>query len=865
MRKQWVQPEIDQTKVDLLVTDAHVTPVVATLLVNRGIEAPQEALRFLSPCLGDAHSPAEMLGVKEAVAILAAAIGEHEKICVYGDYDVDGITSTCLLTDVISQLGGQVQAYLPEREADGYGINVARVDAMIDAGCSTIVTVDNGISAFAAVEAARSRQAKVIIADHHVVPESLPLAAAIVNPHQKSCPYPFKDLAGVGVTFKLAQALAAHFGRAELALKYLDLVALGTVADMVPLVGENRVLVTAGLVEMNRDPRIGIAALRGLCRIVDQVTAGHLGYLIAPRLNAAGRMGSAKEALDLLRATESLEARELATKLDGYNHRRQEIEKQMVREAIAMVEAGDWRAQPALVLSSPSWHDGVKGVACSRLVERFYRPTIMFSVHGDILKGSGRSIKQVDMHKALGRCAELMIAGGGHPMAAGVSIHAADLDTFRERFCSAVAEQLTPEKMVPQIRTDMTIRLADVNDELLADINTLAPFGLGNPMPVFTANDAYMEGACKLGGGDHVKFRTRQPENDLETVAFNVADINSVLGHFGPVDIAFQLSARTWQGRTSLQAKLVDLRLQPEAPGMNVDECWFSKIQEPTEALSREIRGGGRRVSLFPESGSSYAGQAVPAARMAGLRIMDERERPDRDEFLFSLVRRNQQTVIYVNSEQAAVEVAETLSLKLGKNAPIAYVVDGMPGELRELVATGFADKQLTTLVTSCFTLEDMSLTATNLVLYQPPLGMDIFASLCGMVQRQTVLGFLYALFSFDELRAADRSIASMCPDREALIRLYRHLDAGADVSTFPEPKIAELGMEIFAELGVFDAASTKKMDLHASRIYSRAVARRESYQEFRSMVVKLPPRRWLKHALSRRSDAPSSTLAPRL
>ena len=864
MRKEWVQPEIDQAKVDFLVTNAHVTPVVATLLLNRGIEAPEEALRFLKPGLDDLHGPARMLGVKEAVAVLAAAIGEQEKICVYGDYDVDGITSTYLLTDVISQLGGQVQPFLPEREADGYGINVTRVDAMIDAGCSIIVTVDNGISAFQAIEAARCRQAKVIIADHHAVPDSLPLATAIVNPHQKSCPYPFKDLAGVGVTFRLAQALAAHFGRPELALRYLDLVALGTVADMVPLVGENRALVAAGLAEMNANPRVGIAALRRLCKIADQITAGHLGYLIGPRLNAAGRMGSANEALGLLRATEPLEATALANILDGYNHRRQEIEKQMVRGAIAMVESGEWRDRPALVLASTSWHDGVKGVACARLVERFYRPTIMFSVHGEVLKGSGRSIKQVDMHKALGRCADLMIAGGGHPMAAGLSIHAADLEAFRERFGSAVAEQLAPEKMIPQIRTDMTIRLAEVNDDLLADINTLAPFGLGNPMPVFTAHGAYLEGACKLGAGDHVKFLARQTDKDLETVAFNVADIKSVLGHFGPADIAFQLSSRTWQGRTSLQAKLVDLRLQPEAPGMEVDALWLSQMQESVEALSREIRGGGRKSHLFPDGGS-FVDSVGPAARMAGLRMMDERSRPDRDEFLFKLVQRNQQTVIYVNNEQAAVEVAETLSLKLGKSAPIAYVVDGMPCELRKLIAEGFTKRQLTTVVTSCFSLEDLGLAATNIVLYQPPLGMDIFMSLCGMARRQTVLGFVYALFSPDELRAADTLIASMCPNRAALVRLFRHLVAGADLQTFPERWVAELGMEIFGELGVLDAPLTEKIDLHASKTYRTTVARREAYQEFKSMAVKLPPKRWLKHVASRQNETASPTPAPRL
>lgn len=857
MQKQWVQPEIDQSKVDFLVAKANVTPVVATLLLNRGIEAPEEAIRFLNPGLGGGHDPAVMLGVKEAVAILAAAIGAGEKICVYGDYDVDGITSTYLLTDIISRLGGMAQSCLPEREADGYGINVARVDAMIDAGCSTIVTVDNGISAFQALEAARRRKAKVIVADHHAVPASLPPAAAIVNPHQKSCPYPFKELAGVGVTFKLGQALASHFGRAELAHDYLDLVALGTVADMVPLVGENRDLVAAGLAEMNRNPRVGIAALRGLCKIADQLTAGHLGYLIAPRLNAAGRMGSAKEALGLLRATEHSEVAALARTLEGYNRRRQEIEKKMVSEAIAMVEAGDWSARPALVLASPAWHDGVKGVACARLVERFYRPSIMFSVHGDVLKGSGRSIRHVDMHKALGRCADLMIAGGGHPMAAGLSIRAADLDEFRERFGSAVAEQLSPEKMIPEVRTDMMIRLADANETLLADIDTLAPFGLGNPMPVFTAHDAYLEGACKLGGGDHVKFLARQPDKALETVAFNVADVEGVIGHFGPADIAFQLSSRTWQGRTSLQAKLVDLRLRSPVVEVESDLLWLSRLEEPARTLSREIRAGGRKARLFPGSGSA------PVVRAENLRLVDESSRRDRDEFIYKLAQRNQQTVIYVNNEQAAVEVAETLSLKLGNGAPIAYVVDGMPCELRKLIAEGFATRQLATLVTSCLSLEDMGLTATNIVLYHPPLGMDVFLSLCGMALHQAELGFVYVLFSPDELLAADTLIASMCPDRSALARLYRHLVDGAALEAFPEPAVADLGMEIFGQLGILENPSREKIDLAASETYRAALARREAYQEFKSMAVKLPPKRWLKHVASRRNDTAPRALVP--
>lgn len=859
MQKHWVQPEIDQAKVDFLVTKAHVSPVVATLLVNRGIEAPEEAIRFLNPGLDDTHSPTEMLGVKEAVAILAAAIGTGEEICVYGDYDVDGITSTCLLTGVISQLGGRAQACLPEREADGYGINVARVDAMIDAGCSTIVTVDNGISASQAIEAARRRGAKVIVTDHHAVPASLPPAAAIVNPHQGGCPYPFKELAGVGVTFKLAQALATHFGRAELALSYLDLVALGTVADMVPLVGENRDLVAAGLAEMNANPRVGIAALRGLCKITGPVTAGHLGYLIAPRLNAAGRMGSAKEALDLLRATEPTPAAALAKTLDGYNRLRQEIEKKMVSEAMAMVEAGDWSARPALVLASPAWHDGVKGVACARLVERFYRPTIMFSVHGDVLKGSGRSIRQVDMHKALGRCADLMIAGGGHPMAAGLSIHAADLDEFRNRFNMAVAEQMSPEKMIPEVRTDMTIRLADANEALLADIEILAPFGLGNPMPVFTAHDAYLEGVCKLGGGNHIKFFARQPDKALETVAFNVADVDGVMGHFGPADIAFQLSSRTWQGRTSLQAKLVDLRPRSAVAGVEVDLLWLARLEEPARALSREIREGGRKARLFPVNGSA------PVVRSENLRLVDESSRRDRDEFIYRLAQRNQQTVIYVNNEQTAVEVAETLSVKLGSGAPVAYVVDAMPDDLRGLIAEGFTTRQLATLVTSCLSLEDMGLTATNIVLYQPPLGMDVFMSLCGMAQHQAELGFVYALFSSDELRASDALIVSMCPDRSALARLYRHIALGAALDEFPEPQVAELGMEIFGQLGILESPTKNKIDLISSETYRAALARREAYREFRSMAVKVPPRRWLQHVVSRQNRPATPPLAPHL
>ncbi len=545
-------------------------PLAAGILARRGLADPDQASRFLSPRLEDLPDPFTMKGMDGAVARIVTAVEAGQKIACYGDYDVDGVTSTVLLSGLLRAAGADVVTYIPHRLVEGYGLNGAAVERLADSGVNLIVTLDCGITSVAEVAEAARRGVDVVVVDHHTVPVELPAASAILNPHQEGCGYPSKHLAAVGVTFNLALALRkrlrerGRFGptRPEPNLKEaLDLVALGTVADVVPLVEVNRVLVRFGLAELGRARRPGVRALMRVAGVATgEVTASQVGFRLAPRVNAAGRLDDAGRGVRLLSTADPAAADALAEELDRENRSRQEIERQMLEEAIADAAACVATGSKGLVLSRPGWHPGVVGIVAARIVERFHRPAVLVGVAGGVGKGSGRSIAAFHLHDALSACAGHLLKFGGHRHAAGVTIDPDAIPAFREAFERHAASVLCDDDLVPRTRIDGWVDAALLDDRAATDLEKLAPFGPGNPEPVFGVR-ARPSRARQVGAaGVHLKLVLA----DRDAIAFQMGDRLALCQ--GPVEAAVSIGFDDWDGMRRLQLRVRDLRAGRFAP-----------------------------------------------------------------------------------------------------------------------------------------------------------------------------------------------------------------------------------------------------------------------------------------------------------
>jgi single-stranded-DNA-specific exonuclease len=534
---------------------------VGHVLVHRGVTDVDAARRFLSPALTDLHDPAPLLDIDRAVERLRAAIAAGERIRVQGDYDVDGVTATFLLVSVLRELGARVDHRIPHRTRDGYGLSVAAVEQAANDGCGVVVTVDCGITAFAAAAHARTLGVDVIVTDHHEPGPELPDAFAIVNPRRPGCPYPFKSLAGVGVAFKLAHALFEGRGGLEAAAAFLDVVALGTIADVVPLVGENRALASLGLERLQTARRPGLEALVAGTGLADRrVTGTHIGFVLAPRLNAAGRVGHAEQALGLLFARDVLEARAFADALEEENTRRRELDAQVLREAAERVATElDWPRCRSILLGSEHWHPGVLGIVASRLVERFHRPALLVGLNGETGRGSGRSAGGLDLTSVLDACGDLLESWGGHAFAAGLTVRREHLAELRERFERIVSERLALEDCVPRITVDADLPLDAIDVRLVEWLERTGPHGLGNPAPVFRAR-VHVDTAQWVGDGRHLRLAVSDPTGAAEAIGFQFADRTPDPVRRGPHEILFAPFSSTWMGETRLQLRLKGIR-----------------------------------------------------------------------------------------------------------------------------------------------------------------------------------------------------------------------------------------------------------------------------------------------------------------
>ena len=561
---RWVLPTApDAAAVAALAAELRLPETVCRLLVARGHREPDAAKRFLRPRLEQLHQPAGLLGLDLAVERLARAVRSGETVFVHGDYDVDGICSTTLLTRAIRAFGGRVVPFIPHRVTDGYDLSMAGVRAAIAADAKVVVTCDCGTSALAPVQALCEAGIDVIISDHHLPGGPVPRCLAVLNPKQPGCDYADDDLAAVGVAFKLALALARELGQNEnVVLHMLDLVALATIADIAPLRGENRVFARYGLKLLQETSNPGLRALIRAAGLDGKpLTAGRVGFILAPRLNAVGRLGHALRGVELLTTDSDADANRIARELEELNRERQDMDRRTLSEARTMVERLDLDRTYGLVLASDRWHPGVIGIVASRVVEETARPAVLVAVDAaGEGKGSGRSIPAFDLHAGLGECRDLLKRFGGHRSAAGVTVDATRLDEFAARFNDVARSRLSAADLVPEMRVDLELPIDAVSEELEALLRHFEPFGMGNPSPVIASRGVVLAGAPRTVGQDGLKLRFRTALGEMEALGWGMGARAGEFHEGAAVDVAFRLERDEWNGTSRLVAKLADVR-----------------------------------------------------------------------------------------------------------------------------------------------------------------------------------------------------------------------------------------------------------------------------------------------------------------
>ena len=563
----WETIACDDAPAIALSRELGVSLVTARLLCIRGLGAPDDARRFLGPRIDDLHDPFRLAGMSIAVDRILAAIGLKERIAIHGDYDVDGVTSTVILRRALELLGADVVHFIPERLRDGYGLQPATIDRLQHDGVRLIISVDCGIRADEAATRARELGIDLIITDHHEPGAELPLALAVINPKRHDCTYPDKNLAGVGVALKLVQALCTCTGHANWLPAFVKVAAIGTLADVVPLTGENRIIAKLGLGMLSKGPhKVGLRALLDVCGLTGrEIDSYHIGFVVAPRVNAAGRMSTPDIAARLLLAADETmaeEARALAEQLDAENLRRQQEEADIVAQARKIVETDlGVGSRTVIVVAGEGWHRGVIGIVASKLVDAFHRPAIVISTDGDLAHGSCRSIPSFNMLAALESCAELMSKFGGHKQAAGLTLETSRIRELRTRVNDFADACLAPDDLRPRLWIDGSLTFRSINEQVVSELSTLAPFGAGNPCPIFrTSRVEIVDGPRRLKDR-HLKMAFKQDGRILRGVAWRASERESfVAEHRAAIDLAFSLENDIYNGERYLQLSVADFR-----------------------------------------------------------------------------------------------------------------------------------------------------------------------------------------------------------------------------------------------------------------------------------------------------------------
>ncbi|MEJ2103681.1 MAG: single-stranded-DNA-specific exonuclease RecJ [Ignavibacteriaceae bacterium] len=565
-RKRWKIKDVsDELAVQRLADSLNISPILAQLLVLRDIKTFNEAREFFRPSIDSLHDPFLMDQMEAATTRVITAITENQKICIYGDYDVDGTCATALLYMFLKELYANVEFYIPRRLEEGYGLSTAAIDSVKEKGTNLMIAVDCGITAIEETNYANQLAMDVIICDHHQPKEELPKAYAVLDPLKPGCNYPFKYLSGAGVAFKLAQGLCERIGKRGLPLKYLDLVALAGAADIVPIVDENRILVNEGLNQINNNPRPGIEALIEQSKLQPgQLTSGQIVFTLAPRINAVGRLGDAERAVNLLITTNKKDALELAEILETDNYERRKIDVDTFEAAKEIVETEfDLEDELAIVLHNENWHPGVIGIVASRLVEKYYRPSVLLTTIDGVAKGSARSINGFNIYEALQKCEDLLLHFGGHQAAAGLALELEKVKEFRRKFNEVLKSSITSDDLLQEINIDSKIKFSEITPKFLRILDQFSPFGPGNLRPLFLAEEVHIVNTPRIVGNNHLlaSFKQNGSEKVFDSIGFNMGNhFETIKQNNYELDIVFSIDKTIRDNRIYPQLKLKDIK-----------------------------------------------------------------------------------------------------------------------------------------------------------------------------------------------------------------------------------------------------------------------------------------------------------------
>lgn len=562
MEKRWNILTASSSAVNELQQQLKISPILCSILVQRGITTFDSAKEYFRPQLTSLHSPWLMRDMDKAVQRIIKALDAKEKILVFGDYDVDGTTSVACMFQFLRTIHQPLDFYIPHRYREGYGVSKAGIDFAKDNGFSLIISLDCGIKSADLIAYAKETGIDFIVCDHHLPDEVLPPAVAILNPKQKDCPYPYKELCGCGVGFKLICALAEKLNLpADAPFEYLDLLATAIAADIVPMTDENRILAFHGLIKANKKPNYGIKALTKLSGLVKELHITNLVFMIAPRVNAAGRMDDATKAVKMFIATSEDEAMQYAEMLHSDNTDRKEADSTITADALAMInEKEEWRNRKSTVVYQPHWHKGVVGIVASRLIEHYYRPTVVLTQSGEYAAGSARSVPGFNLYEAIHACREHLLGYGGHFAAAGMTLELNSIEAFREKFEQVVSSTIDPSLLIPEIIIDAEISFKDIQPSFYNILCQMEPFGPENLRPVFITRNVTDTGWTKIVKEDHIRFSLKKDNTTFTGIGFGLADKFHLISKEKPFDIVFKVEENEWNGTKSLQLKVIDIK-----------------------------------------------------------------------------------------------------------------------------------------------------------------------------------------------------------------------------------------------------------------------------------------------------------------
>ncbi len=850
--RRWRPATPDPAACWLLSRNLNLSPVTAQVLYNRGLTTPEAAHAFLTAGREQILDPFLLKDMDRAVALIHQQIRSGRPIMVYGDYDVDGVTGTTILVLALRALGATVAYYIPDRFAEGYGLNEGALRQIHQRGFDFVLSVDTGITAVKEAEVARELGITLVISDHHEPGPTLPEAPAVINPKRPDCDYPFKGLSGVGVAFKLALALGAPN-----AWELLDIVTLGTIADMVPLVGENRAIVREGLKALDSTTRPGLCALMEVAGVRRPVTATHIGFALGPRINALGRMGSAMEGVELLTTANPVRARELARFLDEQNRSRQETEAAILQEALQQAERqAPHEREYVLVLAGEGWHHGVVGICASRVLEAYHRPSILLSIEGDEVRGSARSIPAFHMQRALLQVSDLFSKFGGHAAAAGMTLkHREDIPVLRERLNRLAAQWLRPEDLVPELQVDAFIGLDDVTDQLMAELHQLEPHGTGNPAPVFGLKDLTVLETRKMGKEmQHLKVMLKGDGLTpvMEAVGWGMAPACPSVS--ARVQVAAQPEYDTYGGRQRLRLTLKDLQVvaSPDNRGFPVNMVEMPELPEeaclrwdPLAGLTADAPGS---VPLPPgamDGRGKRLAEALAALTAPQPDVAATAEDPAAEEEAHDHEAPEPSRRLYLEALAAAPD-SRILVLTASPWAATGLVAElqaAMPDRRREVVPwlPGQPEPAGGAIIVAPYGCVPQG-AYTDCVLYHPPYHGG-----------QVPAGQLHLIWQDGDWELAEASLSWAYPDRDVLVTLYKLLKAGKATPrelarALAEPWGAwnrlrlEAGLTVFREVGLVGPDGSpvpvrggSKFDLEASPRYRLGMAGREALRALRT------------------------------